>query len=299
MKAGKKWTAALPILAGAMWGSAGVFVRKLYAFGMDSYTILASKMCVGAVILFLILLCWKPKLLRVRWQDLWIFLGSGILGMLGLNYCYNEAIRTVSMSLAAVLLGLSPVFVMLLSAVLFRERITARKLGCMALALVGCLLVSGVLEGSGLQWSWGGIGMGVLSAFFYALYAIFSKTASNRGYDTFTIIFYSILAISLVLLPLTDWGSFGAFLAEAPVGNTVFTLAHAAFTTILPYALYTLSQLYLDGGMVAILASGGEPTAACVFGALFFQEYPSVWNLLGLAVTVAALTLLCRPERKR
>ena len=63
--------------------------------------------------------------------------------------------------------------------------------------------------------------------------------------------------------------------------------------------LYTLSQLYLDGGMVAILASGGEPTAACVFGALFFQEYPSVWNLLGLAVTVAALTLLCRPERKR
>ena len=87
MKAGKKWTAALPILAGAMWGSAGVFVRKLYAFGMDSYTILASKMCVGAVILFLILLCWKPKLLRVRWQDLWIFLGSGILGMLGLNYC--------------------------------------------------------------------------------------------------------------------------------------------------------------------------------------------------------------------
>ena len=111
MKAGKKWTAALPILAGAMWGSAGVFVRKLYAFGMDSYTILATKMCVGAVILFLILLCWKPKLLRVRWQDLWIFLGSGILGMLGLNYCYNEAIRTVSMSLAAVLLGLSPIFV--------------------------------------------------------------------------------------------------------------------------------------------------------------------------------------------
>ena len=44
MKAGKKWTAALPILAGAMWGSAGVFVRKLYAFGMDSYTILATKM---------------------------------------------------------------------------------------------------------------------------------------------------------------------------------------------------------------------------------------------------------------
>lgn len=124
--------------------------------------------------------------------------------------------------------------------------------------------------------------MGVLSAFFYALYAIFSKTASNRGYDTFTIIFYSILAISLVLLPLTDWGSFGAFLAEALVGNTVFTLAHAAFTTILPYALYTLSQLYLDGGMVAILASGGpSPTAACLFGAVFFQEYPSLWNLAG------------------
>ena len=60
-------------------------------------------------------------------------------------------------------------------------------------------------------------------------------------------IFTLSVTVSLVLLPLTDWGSFGAFLAEAPVGNTVFTLAHAAFTTILPYALYTLSQLYLDG----------------------------------------------------
>ena len=117
--------------------------------------------------------------------------------------------------------------------------------------------------------------------------------------ELFLRIFTLSASVSLVLLPLTDWGSFGAFLAEAPVGNTVFTLAHAAFTTILPYALYTLSQRYLDGGMVAILASGGEPTAACLFGAVFFQEYPSLWNLLGLAVTVAALTLLCRPEKAK
>lgn len=299
MKAGKKWLAVLPILAGAMWGSVGVFVRKLYAFGMDSYTILASKMCVGAVVLLAVLLVWKPALLRIRLRDAWLFLGTGLVGMLGLNYCYNAAIQTVSMSLAAVLLGLSPVFVMLLSAVLFREKITGRKLGCMALALAGCLLVSGVLEAGGLQWSWGGIGMGTLSGLFYALYAIFAKEASRRGYDTFTIIFYSTVAVSLVLIPLTDWGCFAAFLQAAPVGNTAFTLAHAAFTIILPYALYTLSQLYLDGGMVAILASGGEPAAACVFGALLFGEYPSPWNLLGLAVTVTALAILCRPERKR
>ena len=49
----------------------------------------------------------------------------------------------------------------------------------------------------------------------------------------------------------------------------------------------------MENGRVAILAGGGEPVAAFVFGIIFYHEMPTALNLLGLVVTVAALTLMC------
>ena len=62
--------------------------------------------------------------------------------------------------------------------------------------------------------------------------------------------------------------------------------------------LYTLSLSYVDTGKVSILAAGGEPSAAMVFGLLFFGEVPTALSLCGLAVTIAALWFLCRPESR-
>ena len=49
----------------------------------------------------------------------------------------------------------------------------------------------------------------------------------------------------------------------------------------------------MENGRVAILAGGGEPVAAFVFGMIFYHEMPTALNLLGRVVTVAALTLMC------
>ena len=37
--------------------------------------------------------------------------------------------------------------------------------------------------------------------------------------------------------------------------------------------------------------------AAVIFGALFFSEIPTVLNLVGLAITIIALSLLCMAPR--
>lgn len=295
----RKFMILLPVIAGVLWGSAGVFVRKLNDFGMDKYSILGTRMLVAVVIMLVMLLIYNRSLLKIKIKDTWLFLGTGILGILGLNFFYNEAVGEVTLSLAAILLSLAPIFVMLLSAVIFKEKVTAKKVGCMFLALIGCVLASGILESaSGLQWSVQGIFMGILSAFFCALYGIFSKIATNKGYHTFTILFYSLLFITIVLLPFTDWTMFGTFIKTAPVSNTVFALCHSACTSILPYAFYSIALLHMENGKVSILAGGGEPMAAVIFGALFFSEIPTILNLVGLAVTIIALSLLCMTPKK-
>ena len=296
----KKMTLMFPIISGGLWGSAGIFVRKLSYFGVDSYTIISSKVLISLIILFIGLLIFDKSLLKIKLKDAWIFIATGIFGMLGLNVCYNESVNQLSLSLAAVLLSLSPIFVVVLASILFKEKINLRKIGCMLLAILGCLLASGILESTtGMKWSVIGILIGILSSFFYALYSILSKIAMGKGYEALTITFYSLLTLEIVLLPFTNWHIFKDFLIASPVNHSIFMLLNSLCTSVLPYVLYTFSLNYVEAGKTSILAAGGEPIAAMLLGMLFFSEIPTILSLVGLALTIIALSLLCMPSKNQ
>ena len=298
MKTMKRFALLMPIVAGIFWGSVGTFVRYLSAHGVNSLTILASRVLVAALILLVGILLVNPAMLRIKLKDLWIFVVAALVGMLGLNVCYNEAINYLPLSLAAMLLGLYPIFVMILAAFLFREKITGRKVLCMALAIVGCVFASGLLESGSVQWSPIGIGIGVLSAMFYAFYSVMSKVAMQRGYGVFTITFYALLIMGIALIPFTDWPSLGAFVSAAPAKHIAFMIAHSACASVLSYVLFTMALRYVDAGKTSILAAGSEPLAALVLGFLLFAEVPTPLGLVGMAITITALALLCRPEKQ-
>ena len=65
------------------------------------------------------------------------------ISIVGLNLCYNEAMNSIHLSLAAVLLGTSPIFVIIGAYFTLGEKITVKKVGSMFLAIVGCILASG------------------------------------------------------------------------------------------------------------------------------------------------------------
>ncbi len=287
----------LPILAGSLWGLVGVFVRNLTAFGMDNYTILAARNLVAVLCLIILIALYDRTLLKIHRKDIWIFLGSGILGMLGMNLCYNSAINLLSLSLAAILLSLAPIFVMLFALVLFHEPITLQKVGCMCLAIFGCVLSSGILEqGTDGALSFFGILLGILSALFYSLYSIFSKIGTGRGYHVLTITLYSLLFNGIVASLFADWSLIGTFIAIDPVKNILlYMLLHSLCAAVLPYVLYNIALSRVDTGKVSILNASSEPTAAMIFGMLFFSEVPTVLTFLGLVITIAAIALLCRP----
>ena len=228
-------------------------MRTLTAYGMNNYTIIASRMMMAALLMFIVLLVSGRERLKIRLRDLWIFAGCGIVGMLGLNVFYNESVKLLSLSLAAILLSTAPFFALFLSAVIFRERITRRKIGCLVMAVAGCILASGVIEtGSGMSWSLSGILSGLASAVFFALYGVFSRFATNRRYATSTILFYSMLLISAALIPIADFGKLAGFIAEAPMMHGGFTLLHALCAVVLPYTLYSLSLVYMENGRAAV-----------------------------------------------
>lgn len=290
----KKIIFILPILSGVLWGCGGVFVRTLKSFGFNSPSILATRVLLALIILFILMLLFDKDSLKIKLKDIWLFIGSGIFGTLGLNLCYNEAALSVSLSLAALLLSLAPIFALIFSAILFKEKITHSKICCLIIALFGCLFVSGLLENTGFLWSTRGIIFGLLSAVFWALYGVFSKLASNKGYSTFTIIFYSFLMLLISLTPFTDWILFKSFLTSNPQINIPIAIMHSVFTSVLPYYLFSYALTKIENGKVTILCSGAEPISATFFGAIFFLEYPSILNIIGIILTITGLSFLIK-----
>ena len=286
----------MPVIAGVLWGSVGIFVRVLTNAGFDNVLVLSVRMMFATVILAIGIAIYDRKLFRIKTKDIWIFVAAGILGMMGLNFCYNVAINELTLSFAAVLLSLAPIFVMFFARILFHEKITTKKLVCTFFAVLGCFLVSGLLESSGMSWSVIGIIIGLMAAVFYALYSVFSKVAMERDYHVFTITFYSILIASVVLLPFTDWQCLKNFVSEAPFGNLIFLIVHSLCTSVLPYVLFTLSLNYVEAGKASILTAGGEPSAAMLFGLIFFAEMPTILSFAGLVITIAALSCLCAAD---
>lgn len=295
----KKMIYVLPVLSGILWGSVGIFVRTLSALGMDSYTIASSRLIGAAVIMALFLSVYDRKLFRLKIKDIWIFIVGGLLGMLGVMLAYNEAVKQVTLSLAAVLLSMSPIFVLLFAALLFHEKITPKKAGCMAMALAGCVCVSGVMEGaSGMRWTPSGIAFGLMAAFCYALYSLMGKVAVERKYHAFTMTFYCMAVIAIALIPVTDFQCIRRITENGGAKMMMFLIAHALLTSVFPYVFYTVSLNYIEAGKVSILAAG-EPVAAMVFGFFFFDESPTLLAVLGLVLTIAALIILSMPEREK
>lgn len=288
----------MPIISGICFGSAGIFVREL-SENMNSTSIISSRILIAILLLGLWIAVRYPMNFRIKLKDSWIFIGAGVLGTLGLNLCYNFSINELSLSLAAVLIALAPIFVMIFAFFMFHEAITAKKVISIILALVGCVLTSGILENNAsMHWSWIGILVGSASAGFYALYSIFSKVGMKKSYPALTITFYSMLAISVVLLPFTQWDNMAHYIAANPLRNTLFMVMHSLCTAVCPYAFYTVALDHMEAGKASILCSC-EPVAAMIFGLFFFGEIPTVLSVTGLIIVLLALAMLVLSDKRQ
>ena len=164
----------LIILAGCFWGSMGIFVRKLTAVGFSSVQIVAIRVTLAALFFCLLLLAKDRSGFRIALRDLPLFLGLGFGSILFFTVCYFTAISMMPLSTAAILLYTSPIWIMLMSVLFFREKLNGRKLAALALAFAGCVLVSGI-SGEGVTPA--GLLIGLGSGIGYGLYSILGTLA--------------------------------------------------------------------------------------------------------------------------
>ena len=292
-------SALLVLTAGCLWGFMGLLVRSTDSLGLGSMETCFLRALVTAAVMLILLLLFDRPALKVRLKDLWCFAGTGIVSMSFFNYCYFKTIMLTSLSVAAVLLYTAPVFVVLLSAPLFGEKLSRRKLLAALAAFLGCAFVSGIVGGAG-RLSVSGILFGLGSGIGYALYSIFGRYALERGYGSVTISFYTFVFALVPSSLLADTGSALAALT-GDLGQFAFLSLLILMVTLAPYLLYTKGLRGLENGTASILASV-EPVVATLLGLVLYSEKLGFWNILGIALVLLSILLINRrspAEKKR
>ena len=279
---------AAVLAAGTFWGTMGFFARSLYAAGFGPLEVAQTRITTGLVFVGLYIFLFNRSLFKVKLKDIWCFLGTGIVSLLLFSTCYFSALNYTSLAVAAILLYTAPFFVMLLSLLLFKEKMNGKKVFALLLAFTGCVLVSGV--GGDTAFSWKGILLGLGSGFFYALYSIFGRYAINRGYGAWTMTFYTFLFCSIGCAFLSDWQVIGSVMA-ASSANLFWVLGLGFVTAFLPYVLYSTGLEHMESSKASILASV-EPVVSALFGVFVFHETLSLWGILGITMVLGAIIVL-------
>ncbi len=275
------------LAAASMWGTIGFLTRMINPLGFSSLSLIFYRALTTAVIMGIIILFKDKSLFRIKLRDIWIFIGSGVISFFAFNVCYMLSIGENSLAVAAILLYTSPVFVMLLSMLFFKEKISAKKTAALICALCGCALVS---FGGEVKISFAGLLLGVGSGLGYALYSIFGTVALNRGYSTFTITFYTFLFASVAALSCADF-SLTLPLFVSDVMNVAIIALFSVWVTVLPYLLYTRGMEY-NNATVASIVSTVEPVVAALFGFFAFGENPGASGAAGMALVILSIVIL-------
>ena len=285
----------LILLAGCFWGSMGLFVRTLQGYGFGPMHITSVRLVLAGLFFALLLLLKDPRGFRLRVRDIPLFLGLGLASILFFTLCYFSAIALLPLSTAAILLYTSPIWVTLLSALVFRERLTGRKLLALGLAFCGCVLVSG-FSGGGISML--GLLLGLGSGLGYGLYSILGAIALRR-YSPLTVTTYTFLIAGLGSCFVCPPRETLALFQAAPGSHGLLALllaATALITAVIPFLSYTKGLQSVPAGKAAILATV-EPLVAALFGALVFHEALTPLSCLGILLILAAVVLLNRPGK--
>lgn len=274
------------LLAATLWGIIGLWNRRLMAAGLSPTSIVVVRNFGGMALLAAIFAIKDRSVFQVKREHLKYFFGTGVVSVVLFTCCYFTCQKLCSLAVASILLYTAPSFVVVLSAMLWKESVTRKKLLALGLTLVGCALVCGIFA-EDLTVTVSGVLLGLGAGFFYSLYSIFGRYALAH-YSSMTVTVWTFLfagPASLVLLRPSELTA----LAQPSMALTAVCLV--VFSTVMPYILYTRGLARVESGKAAIMASL-EPVVASLAGVLVFGEPMGLTTLAGILCVLAGVYIL-------
>jgi len=270
------------VAAMLIFGTIGIFVNYIV---LPSAVLACSRAIIGSIFLALVILLTKVKLNRsVIWNNKYVLLFSG--AALGFNWIFLfEAYKYTTVAVATLCYYMAPVFVVVLSPIILKEKLTGFKIICTIAAVCGAVLISGVSQGMNSDIR--GIAFGLLAAMLYCSVIILNKFIKGLTSMETT---FSQLAISAVimLVYICFTENLGAIVWSGQ--SIVLVLILGIVHTGISYLLFFSSVGELPAQTSAVF-SYIDPITAIILSMLFLQQPMSIIQIIG-AVLILGSTML-------
>lgn len=266
-------------------GTIGVFRRMI---PLSSAVLAFFRGLIGSFSVALYALLSKKKLgKRPDIRSFFFLLVSGFF--IGINWILLfEAYNYTTISKATLAYYMQPTIVLLLSPVLFREKLTRRKMLCAVLSLIGMILISGITHpGEDAASDMRGIILGLCAACFYAGVVILNKLIRVETPWYKTIIQLSAAAVVLVPYLLLTNG-FSMPLVNLRILFLLFIIG--TVYTGFAYVLYFSSIPRLKAQSTALL-SYIDPVTAVIISSVLLGERLSPPELIGALLILGSALL--------
>lgn len=279
MKSTEKLARLKLVTSMVIFGTIGIFRNYI---PLPSSVIAFVRGAIGMLFLLLVIFCKKQKLNFVSIKNnLFLLCLSG--SFIGINWIFLfEAYRYTTVSTATLCYYMAPVFVIIVSPFVLKEKLTIKKILCTISAIIGMIIISGVFGNAGANIT--GVLLGLGAAALYATVVILNKFI--KGISDIEKTFIQLGSAAIIILPyvlLTENISFISANLTTVILLIIVGIIHTGFA----YTLYFGSIEHIKAQTAAML-SYLDPVIALILSALLLKEGFTLAQLIGSILILGA-----------
>ena len=220
---------------------------------------------------------------RLTLGDLWTFLYMGFFGVVMNQVCFTVGLRYTSVSHAAVIVGMGPIYTLILAVLFQLEKATWRKATGMAIAFAGIAVLASENGISAHSPSVLGDAITMTGSIGFAMYVVLGKRL-GRLYNPLTMTAFSHYAGAMIVLPVAVYRA--VLLGSAEQWRTIAWTGWAAmlymavFSSAVAYVFYFWLLRYLEASQLSAFTYL-LPVVATILGIVWLGEKGSWGQVLG------------------
>lgn len=284
------------ILAAALWGFSGTVAQHVFQQGVQPGSLVTIRMLGAGILLLTIGMLQNQKSIWTIWQSatarikVVIF---GLIGILGSQFTFFEAIDKGNAAAAALLQYLGPLFIMIYVAMRLRKMPSSKEFLALFLALAGTALL--VTNGSltTLNIPFTAVAWGLTSAITLAFYTLY-PVQLLATWGSINVVGWGMLVGGITLSFIhPPWEIVGQVNSASTVFFVIFIVV---FGTLVPYYLFIDSLRLIQPAEASIIACA-EPLAAVIASIVWLNvPFGLIQSLGGLSIMVAVILLALKPK---
>ncbi|MDI6804078.1 MAG: DMT family transporter [Bacteroidota bacterium] len=277
------------ILGGTIfWGVSATFAKFLFARQLEPLILVQTRITFSAVLMLVYFILFKPKFLKIKKSDFYMFALVGIVGIAMSNFTYYFTIQEISVSTAILIQYMAPLLVIIYAAVTKEEVLGWVKITAAAISIGGIYLTVSGKDFSLANVSQIGLITGAASAFCWAFTNVYLRHVLKH-YSVWTILVYSFIAGSIFWLFINPpWNLYSAnYSAE----TWMTFIGFAIVSVLIPHTLYFNGLRYITASR-AIITGTFEPIVAITASFILLDAFLTPIQIFGAALVITAIVIL-------